>query len=266
MLLALLTPPALVRAVLESLRHPERRPLRALVPPTRSRWPLSGIGNRTAAWLNTAALLWADEFATSRWTDRIDLGTIDRLRAYAQKRPVLLVSLHFGGIFVLPALLRAQGIPTAGVIGGKLWPVRWWRRRRAQLTQIEGLPTHLRAGDAWAVRRYMRPGRCVLVAVDYPHGQRVEVAFGNGKIGVYTPSLRLARLTDAVVLPVIVRADSAWRFAVHIGEAVPDELIRADDHAAAMAYICRELAPVALGQPDQAMPLLARAVAGAPTP
>jgi lauroyl/myristoyl acyltransferase len=189
------------------------------------------------------------------------MGGRDQIAALAETHPVMLVSLHFGGIFALPALLRAHGIPTASVVGGKLWPIRWWRRRRAQLTQISGLPTHFQAGDAWSIRHFMVPGRCVLVALDYPMGEQVSVPYGGVSLELSTPPFRLARLTGAAVVPVIVRADGAWRFKVHVCRPVPDAVIAAGDYAAAAAHVANELLPMAEDRPEQAMPLLVASIA-----
>jgi lauroyl/myristoyl acyltransferase len=217
---------------------------------------LAGIGQRTSAWLNTGALLWSDEFNTQRWAGRLGLTDLERITDLTQTRPVILVSLHFGGIFTLPAMLRSHGIPTASVVGGKLWPIRWWRKRRALLTEIDGLPNHLKAGDAWAAKRFLAPGRCILVAIDFPMGEQVRVGYKGSSLDLSTPPFRLARLTGAAVVPVLVRADRIWRFTMIVGQPVPDELIESDDFAGAAAHIANQLLPIAADRPEQAMPLL----------
>lgn len=256
--IAALWPVAFLRAVAEAIRYPSRRPPHRLVPPRRSGWPLTGIGRRTAAWLNTGALLWADQFGTARWAGRIDMSGLEQIRALTADRPVILVSLHFGGIAALPALMRAHGVPTASVVGGKLWPIRWWRRRRAELTQIDGLPTHFQAGDAWSIKRYLTAGRCVLVAIDYPQGEQVRTDFEGSTLQLSTPPFRLARLSGSAVVPIVVRADGVWRFEMRVGRPVPDAIIQAGDYPAAVAHVVGELLPIAAGRPDQAMPLLVR--------
>jgi lauroyl/myristoyl acyltransferase len=209
--------------------------------------------------MSTAALLWADRFDRSPWSGRIDLSQIETLRALAASRPVLLATVHYGGIFVMPTLLRSHGIPTAAVVGDKLWPVRWWRERRAALTHIADLPAHLRSGDARAMVRYLQPGRCLLVALDYPIGDQVATPFDGSALRLSTASFKLARMTGATIVPVIVRVEGTWRYSVHVGRPVPREVLAAGEDAPILAHIVSELMPIAQRAPEQALPLLVNA-------
>jgi lauroyl/myristoyl acyltransferase len=258
-LAAVLYPVALARAFTESLIWRGRRPPRSLPPAGRGATFATELSARTAAWMSTASLLWADRFATAQWRDRFDVQELDAVRAAAAERPVVIATIHFGGIFVMPSLLRAFGIPTAAVVGDKIWPVRWWRERRARLTEIDGLPAHLRAGDARAIVRYLQPGRCLLVALDYPLGEQALTPYGGTNVRLSTPAFRLARITNATVLPVLVRADGLLRFAVHVGRPVPDDVVARGDDYAALAHVVNELLPVAAIRPEQSLPLLVNA-------
>lgn len=261
-LLALLYPLAFARALFETLTRRGRRTPIALPPgPVGASFRVE-LRERTSAWLSTAVLLWADRFNRPPWNGRMDVHELDQLRALIATQPALLATLHFGGIFVMPTLLRAYGVPTAAVVGDKLWPVRWWRERRARLTQIDNLPAHLRSGDARAVMRYLQPGRCLLVALDYPIGEQVETPYAGTSLRLSTPSFRLARLAKATVVPVLVRVDGPWRFSVHVGAPVPDSVIAAEDDAAALAHVVSELLPIAAARPEQALPLLVNAFQG----
>ncbi len=263
-LAVVLWPIAIARAVADLVLKPARHPVRSLPPPSRPgrNWS-SGLRQRTAAWLNTTSLLWADQFAAPRWSRRFDLTALERLRALSD-RPVIVVTLHYGGIFALPTLLRSAGLPTASVVADALWPIRWWRRRRAELTRIGDHPLHFRSGDALAIARFLVPGTFLVVAGDYPRGERALTTFESVGFALATPPFRLARLTDAAVVPALVRADGVWRFTLHVGLPVPDELIRTDDYEAAVDHIAAELLPVAAQRPEQAMPLLVAAFDRAP--
>jgi lauroyl/myristoyl acyltransferase len=253
-----LYPVALARALLDILR-PRRRVPRSL-PPDRTQAPfLVDLRERTVAWMNTAALFWADRFNRSPWLQRIELSGVAELRPVIVDRPALIATVHFGGIFALPSLLRAFDIPTAAVVAETLWPVRWWREQRARLTVAPGLPVHLRSGDARQIMRYLEPGRCLLVALDYPLGEQLTTDFGGAALRLSTASFRLARITGAAVVPAIVRVNGPWRFAVHVGRPVPDEMLASGDDAAVLAHVVRELLPVAAVRPEQALPLLVNA-------
>jgi lauroyl/myristoyl acyltransferase len=263
-LAALLSVPAFGRAAVESLAHSGRRPPRALPPTARSASIATELRERTGAWLNTAALLWSDRFTRPPWSARFDVSELDKLRAVIADQPAIIVTVHFGGIFVLPSLLRANGIPTAAVVGDRLWPVRWWRERRASLTQIDGLPAHLRSGDARAIVRYLQAGRCLLVAADYPLGEQIDATFAGGRVRLSTPSFRLARITGAALVPVIARGEGIWRYTVRVGEPVPDDLVAGGNDAAVLAHIVNQLLPIAATRPEQALPLLVNAFTSEP--
>jgi lauroyl/myristoyl acyltransferase len=258
-LAGILWPFAFARGLFDSVAQRSRRPPSALPPDSRRASFGSGLRERTSAWLSTAGLLWSDRFAQQPWRERIDVGQLDVLRAVAERGPVVLVTLHFGGIFVIPAVLRANGLPTAAVVGDKLWPVRWWRNRRAELTRIDDLPVHLRSGDARAIVRYLTTGRCLLVALDYPLGAQSNVTFAGSSIRLSTPAFRLARMCRATVVPVLMRADSVWRYSLRVGRPVPADLIDAQDDEAALAHVVNELLPIAADRPEQALPLLVNA-------
>jgi lauroyl/myristoyl acyltransferase len=258
-LYALLYPFAFLRALAETPTRHGRRPPASLPPGSRPARFEVDLRERTHAWLNTAALLWADRFCSGAWAGRIESSQLEDLRAILATRPAIVATVHFGGIFVLPSLLRAAGIPTAAAVGDKLWPVRWWRERRALLTQIDSLPAHLRSGDARSIVRYLQPGRCLLVALDYPLGDDLVTSYGDAALRLYTPSFRLARMTNAAIVPVLVRVDGPWRFSVRVGAPVPTDFVARGEDAAAVAHIVRELLPIAATRPGQALPLLVNA-------
>ncbi|MEP7378630.1 MAG: hypothetical protein ABI725_03610 [Chloroflexota bacterium] len=258
-LLGVLYPAAFARALLETLTRRGRGAPSSLPPgPLRVAFRIE-LRERTSAWLSTAALLWADRFARSPWRERFDVAQLDALRSIIATRPALIATLHFGGIFVMPTLLRALDIPTAAAVGEKLWPVRWWRERRAQLTRIDALPAHIRSGDARSMVRFLEPGQCLLVALDYPLGDQVSASYHGASLRLSTPSFRLARLTGAAIVPMLVRLEGVWSYSVHVGRPVPDELVAAGDYAAIAGHVVNELLPLAASRPEQALPLLVKA-------
>jgi lauroyl/myristoyl acyltransferase len=107
--------------------------------------------------------------------------------------------------------------------------------------------------------RYLQAGRCLLVALDYPIGDQVSIAYGGSQMRLSTASFKLARITGAAVVPVIVRVDGNWRYSLHVGAPVPDELLAKEDDAAVLAHVVNELMPIAQKAPEQALPLLVNA-------
>ena len=255
-LLGVLYPAAFVRALYETVRRRGRRAPGSLPPGSLRVTFRIELRERTSAWLSTAALLWADRFARSPWRERFEVAQLEALRSIIATRPALIATVHFGGIFIMPTLLRALGIPTAAAVGDKLWPVRWRRERRAQLTSLDDLPAHIRSGDARSMMRFLVPGHCLLVALDYPLGDQVSASYLGASLRLSTPSFRLARLTGSAIVPMLVRREGVWSYSVHVGQPVPDELVTAGDDAAIANHLVKELLPLAASRPEQALPLL----------
>jgi len=258
-LAGLLYPIGFLRGVQLTLTDRGKRPPMTLPPGARRVSALTAVRIRALMWMGYASLTWSDRFTRSPWKQRINLEGLDDLRALAADRPVMLASFHFGGIFVMPNLLRANGIPTAAAVGARLFPLPWLRERRALLTQIDDLPAHLRSGDARGLTRYLKPGRCLLVALDYVFGEQESVRFNDSTIQLSTPVFRLAKVTNAVVVPALATIDGNWRYSIHFGKPVPDEFIKAGNNEAALAHIVNALLPIAAHQPTHAHPQLVSA-------
>jgi lauroyl/myristoyl acyltransferase len=253
-LLALLWPVSVVRATLDLRRG--RKPPTELPPlnGTLKGWP--AIRQRTNSRLTPLAGFWADRFLSPGWAERFDVRDVERLRTLLADRPAVLVSIHFGSLLLLAPVLRLSGIPVAMAVGADEWPLPRSRRWRTELTRIGDLPTTLGTGDARGMLRFLQPGRCLLVTLDYPLGEKADVPYAGVLLRASTPPLRLARAARAVVVPVLAFGDGPWRMRLHVGQPVPDELLAARDYAAAAAHLCAELLPVAATAPGQALPTL----------
>jgi lauroyl/myristoyl acyltransferase len=108
-------------------------------------------------------------------------------------------------------------------------------------------------GDTRSMVRFLTPGRCFLVQVDYGLGRVVEIDWGSSRWQVASGAFRLARLTNAAVVPIVALDDGPWRYRVHVATPVPDSLIAAGDDAASAAHVLGELMPLIAQVPDQLM-------------
>jgi len=66
---------------------------------------------------------WPDRFAERRWHERFEVDGLERLRLALESGPVVLVTLHWGPVALLPSLLRSRGIRAAIVVNDTLWPM-----------------------------------------------------------------------------------------------------------------------------------------------
>lgn len=199
-------------------------------------------------------LLWSDRWDQPRWARRFtvnDRSEIERLKA---TRPIVVVTIHTGAFLVLGGWLMHQGLGIGSIVMGQR---AWDRRVRAQARTASiwsrfGDSAAFRPGDTRALLRYLQQGRCLILAPDHMHGHGVEGEWPGGRLRMASGAYRVARLTGAAVLPVVVTDAGRWRFSIHIGAPVPDELIAAEDELAAASHVARELMPIVAARPDQA--------------
>jgi lauroyl/myristoyl acyltransferase len=257
-LVALLGPPAFARAAVDVW-------VRGLRPPTQLP-PLPGTTTRAHRALYDRLLFrmtplagfWIDRLAAPEWSGRYDVSEIERLRSELAGRPLILVSFHYGALVMVPPVLTQYGVPTALAVSREGWPLSRLRQWRLDLARIDDTPTVVPA-EARAMLRFLRPGRCLIVAVDYPTAERAAVPYNGSLVRLSTPPLRLARAARAVVVPMLALHQGPWRMSMRLGRPVPDELIARADYDAAAAHIVSELLPLAAAAPRQALPTLVEA-------
>lgn len=257
-LLAILWAPSLLRAAVDLWLRKRRAPTQLPPLPGIYRGGRAGLYDRLLYRLTAVVGFWADRALEPAWAARYDASALDRLHPIVAERPVILVSLHYGPLVMIPSLLNGHGVPTALAVDKDAWPLSPMRQWRLDLAKVEGVPTAVPA-DARQMLRFLKPGRCLMVALDFQTAEQAAVEFRGAAIRLSTPPLRLARMARAAVVPTLAVHDGPWRIRLHLGAPVPDELLRAEDYDAAVAHIVNELLPVAAQAPGQALPTLVEA-------
>jgi lauroyl/myristoyl acyltransferase len=201
-------------------------------------------------WLAT---LWLDLWQRPPWSNRLRIENgqiIDRALA---DRPVVLAGLHTGWHFASAVWLLSRGVEIGSVIA---WTDQWQRAEELRDSdywdRYRGSSVFLK-GDTRSMVRFLTPGRCFLVQVDSRHSKQIEVEWRGAFVQLGSGAFRLARLANAVVVPIVALDDGLWRYRVHVGAPVPDELIAAGDDLAAAGHVVRELLPLVAEAPDQLM-------------
>lgn len=190
---------------------------------------------RLGFYLRRPLLTWIDRLSLLRWRRRFEVDGLNRLEQLIADRAVIVVSLHTPSLLVLPFWLLSRGIPTATVVLDNGWRTRPELIRRLRLAGMPDTPRYFEAGKARPMARYLTQGRCLLVPADWVRGHAVEVSWDGKSKALSSGAFRLARMTGAAVLPVLVVSVGRWRYRVFIGQPVPDEMIASGDFAAAAA-------------------------------
>ena len=104
MLLSLLWPPALLRAAFDVWVRGVRPPAQLPPRPGRAASSAQAIHDRTHFRLAPLAGFWADKSREEQWSSRFDLSAVAGLRPLIAERPVILASLHYGALVMVPPL------------------------------------------------------------------------------------------------------------------------------------------------------------------
>ncbi len=209
-------------------------------------------------------LFWVDRWHEPRWASRFTARgteTIDRISA---ERPIVILTVHTTSMIVLGGWLMSRGLGVGTVI---VDPRVWARSEQAKRSRLLGRrwanvkesQSFLR-GDARAMVRYLKPGRCMFLPADHVRGRVVEGSWAGGRLRLANGAFRLARMTGAAVVPVIVTDAGRWKHSIQICEPVPQMLIDTDDDVAAANHVAAQLMPIALGRPTEAAVTLIEAV------
>ena len=186
---------------------------------------------------------WPDRFSEPHWCSRFKIEGMEFLeQAMREKRPVILVSAHFGPLFLLRYFLRAMGWPAATFIGGPASSRPDVRRDKDRLAHFPGLP-HVFGPDQSLrdVHRFLQQGNILLMAFDVPTGERIEVACDEVKVRFATGSIRLAASTNARLIPCIISECDPWKFIIRLGQPVPSAMLSpCPDREGAARHIAKE--------------------------
>ena len=204
-------------------------------------------------------LLWTDRWDRSPWKQRLVAEGAENFDKIAAEQPIVVLTLHTGGIVALGGWIMQRGIGIGSVvIDQRAWPAirsgdiskRWGKF---------GDSAAFLPGDTRAMIRYLKPGRCLFLPADHPLGRSVEGTWDGGRLVLSRGAFRIARLTGATVIPIVVMDDGRWRFRIHVGQPVPQAFIDSGDETAAASHVARELMPIAARRPKEAMVTLVAA-------
>jgi lauroyl/myristoyl acyltransferase len=212
-------------------------------------------------------LFWADvDGDAQRWTSRISVDGLDRLDALGDQRPIIVMTLHTGGMIVLGGWLMLRGLGIGSVIIDRerwLSPEGVKARSDPRWQKYADRSSAFLAGDARQMVRHMQPGKAFVLQADHLLGRTADATWPGGKMKMAVGGLRIARMTGAVVIPIVVMDDGRWRYRIHIGTALSDELVQGGDDDAAASEIARQLMPIVEKRPLEALPTLVNAVLAA---
>jgi lauroyl/myristoyl acyltransferase len=175
----------------------------------------------------------------------------------AHTRPVILLSLHFGPPFLLTTLLRAQGLPAAivafsGMTSSTAYR-RWFEKGPDRAAGLENVSRIIETGCIGEMYDHLAANRILIIDIDAGGGRHLATPHADGcGFIMSTGALKLAALTNAIVLPCLVTSAPFFGWTIHLGEPIPaissgDE----EQRMAACKHVLREFLPVLRNAPEE---------------
>ena len=237
--------------------------------------PTSRLATFRARYQHLAMTLirnWPERLCEPRWQARCHLfGEDVLLAARASGRPIILTSVHYGGLGEMVYWLRSKRLPLAVIV---IHPKAYDEARKHYFLiadRVNGLVDVLPlfGTDTQAlfdIRDFLEKGRMLLCAIDLPYGRRTSAVQVDGievtiQLGVFT----IAAVTNAIVIPTLFRNRPGMECDIHFRSPVPDGWVTdRKHHPQAAQHVLNELMPLIEQCPEQAdPPLLSKRVSPA---
>ena len=110
-------------------------------------------------------------------------------------------------------------------------------------------------------RRFLGPGRRLLVMVDVDRGRQEDVRFENRLFRMATGAIQLAVMANADLIPCLIAETGTWKFAIHFGRPVPRNYLgNAPNMQAIGVHLLAEFSKVITRYPEQCKQRLLRAM------
>ena len=164
--------------------------------------------------------LWPERFLVNPWRSRLSITGLDEVRdRLTAGTPVVFAVLHFGELILLHSVLRAHGIPVAGLtVTGD----RRYRDHTAAVAEAAGglrdVPRRfMRDTGLRQAYCFLRSGGCLLIACDLSSKHSVDIPTDLGTVRLATGAFKMAGMAGACVVPVILWQERRWRFGLACG-------------------------------------------------
>lgn len=249
-------PLAVFRAVRNAPRADRSLPARRLPAAPEDRRPSAAECFRFSLtqYLRQPVMGWVDRLNEARWQARFTVIGMDRLDR-ALSGPVVIATVHTRGLVLMSSWLYAHGVDMSSVTSEPDMTADPYMRMRFEVLSGGRRPGRSRVfwpGDGRAMAEYLSTGGALLVTLDVARGRTVVVPWRDGQMRVPTGAFRLARLSNATVVPMIATETGRWRWRILVGEPIPAELISGERFEEAASWFADQVLPEAARHPRQA--------------
>ena len=216
---------------------------------------------RTNDYMNHLLEFFQERLSDEKWTQNCRIEGLEYLQsARRDKRPVVLAFCHFGPFLLLRCLLRARGIPAAGLVSGEKPPLTRLRYLLDKRALFQEVPLRFYTERLREADEFLAGGNVLFIPLDAPVAKQISVPFCEGwTFEIAAGAVRLAIRHDAELIPCMVIDEGRWHFTITIGEPVPREFLsQASDWFLAGKHLVDQMIPIFRARPEQCRPDMIR--------
>ncbi len=228
----------------------KKPPLPAFLQSTQTRRVRSDL--RAAFYLNHVLDYFPERLTGAKWQGRCRVEGLEYLQAARQNgRPVILAFYHFGPYFLLRSWLRVAGFPAGSYLAGK----------KPQQTRVREFTDRFypwpkiifSEDDPKAAAEFLKAGNLLMVPLDVPRGQQINIPFGDDwSFQMAASAMARAQSHQAELIPCCIIDEGAWNFRIKLGAPVPKEYVAAEaDWFRAGEHLLAEMLPFIQAHADQ---------------
>jgi hypothetical protein len=195
---------------------------------------------------------WPDRLREPRWRNQCRIRGGEQLDVILNGgRPIILAMLHYGSLTELYHCLRARGLMVAGVAARSRAQLSDYRKHINSLADaangMAGIPRFYEFDEMRSARDHLvKPRRVLMLTLDGYHGLRpLLVRSPDFCLRLGSGAVRLAAITNAVVVPCLITAPGGLAVEIHFRTPVPEDSITdSGRHPEAAEHVVRELLPL----------------------
>jgi len=195
-----------------------------------------------------------DQLAEPKWLARCKIEGIEPLlEAQREKRPVVLLTAHFGPYYLFRFWLRAAGIPALELFGGRRTKLTKLMEVKNRLSPFPEIPPMLYQDQLRELATLLNAGNIIGLMIDTPFGKQMELPFNDQwNFQMATGGVRLAIKYHADLIPCLIIEEGPWQFRLAFGKPAPREfLTEGADWTLAGKHVLDEMIPHFRAHPEQ---------------
>ena len=202
--------------------------------------------------MDRMAACWPELYREKRWSARCDFSHAQSLKNLSQEKgPFILVTLHYGPVFLLRYWLRELGLPVAGLVGEGTALRSPFRRLKdkaygGDAPHVFSSQTDLRRTSSW-----LKDGGSLLVPIDIQEKKNIVFSNKDNFLKLASGFHRWATKYKAPIIPVLIHTTAPFKWEIHSGTKFTTHIQSPESPEEYLASIMNFFLPQLAKTPEQ---------------